>query len=409
MPYGGGGAMGANPYGGRRTPRPNTPNTYNPVANQNKPGTNPRVDWLDQNLPEWRNTPGGHQTAIANSLWGPTTGYNNPSFPSSGGGGGGGGGRGGGGGGGGGAAGLDQATLDWLMGAVGRGAPTDVAFRPIDLADPSQYYQPFDTSAYDTARAGVAQGIADMRTRAGTAYDAAGAELAQFKNPYAQGAWAQNPDIASRFNAMFAANNAPTSLMDETRNEGIQADSAFGNVQALMAGNEQARQAANLRALAGDRRMTDLNLGLEGNTLNLGVNTAQGKAKSAYDQMLADARYQADQQERLANWQRENQVSDTNAGARNTWNQDMLSTLLGIVGQRAPGTTLPDLATLFGQPAVAPAAGGSMRPPGTGPGLPRQTMPGAAPGVPFGAGPGGGGVFTIGRPAPAGTYKPKRG
>lgn len=253
----------------------------------------------------------------------------------------GGGGRGGGGGGGGGAAGgLDQETLDWLFGQLGRGRPQDLTFNPLDLPDPGQYYGNFDASLYDQARQGVTTGIDAMRARGNTAFDNALGEVNRYANPYAGGLQTMNPDQLAAMQRMAAANNAVPALQ-QVAGEGAQADRAFGNVYALLAANDQARQAANLRAINADRQMMDTNLGLEGNMLNLGVNMGQAKAKTAWDQMLRQAQYEAAQQEAATNWQRQNTVGDTNVGNRNAWNSGLMQTLLAMVGARAPGTTLP--------------------------------------------------------------------
>lgn len=389
MPYGGGGGMGSNPYGTRpyKPPtRPSTPNTYNPVANANKPGTNPRVDWLDTNMPEWRNAQGYQQGRMADALWQGVMGsqpqMQMPSmYPTSGGRGGG-----GGGGGGGGPAGLDQATLDWLFGQIGAGRPQDIQFNPIDLPE----LNPFDTSQYDTARAGVTSGIDAMRTRGNQALDQALGEINQFKNPFAGGMQTTNPDLAAQMAAMARANNATTALQGVT-GEGIQADRAFGNAQALMAGAEQSRNAANKRAIGGDRRTMETNLGLEGNMLGLGVNMAQAKARGAYDERAEALR----QQEAMLNWQRNNQVGDTNASNRNAWNSGLMQTLMSIISARAPGTTLPtDWASWYGSAPAAAVPG---------------AMPGRMPGaVSFGSGGLGEGPLFTTQPVRSGVGAPKK-
>ena len=252
------------------------------------------------------------------------------------------GGRGGGGGGGGaaGEAGLDQATLDWLFAQMGRGRPQDLTYNPLDLPDPSKFFGQFDTSLYDQAGQGVNTGIEAMRARGNTAFDNALAEAGRYTNPYAGGMQTVNPDHMAAMQRMAAANDAMGQLQ-QTVGEGAQADRAFGNVYALMAANDEARQAANLRAINADRQMMDTNLGLEGNMLNLGVNMARAKGKSAWDQMLAQLGFDTATQEASANWQRQNTVGDTNVGNRNAWNSGLMQTLLSIVGAKAPSATLP--------------------------------------------------------------------
>ena len=320
--------------------KPVTTNLYNPVASQNKPGTSEAVKYLDANMPQWRNAPGYLQTRMNNTLQDAYTGSAAPlqfpaSTPASGYRSGG-----GGGGGGGGPAGLDQATLDWLFGQLGQGKPQGLAYNALDLPDPRKYFGQFDASLYDQARQGIGTGLDAMRARGNTAFDNALAEAGRYTNPYGQGMQTVNPDHMAAMQRMATANDAMGQLQ-QTVGEGAQADRAFGNVFALMAANDEARQAANLRAINADRQMMDTNLGLEGNMLNLGVNMSQAKAKSAWDQMLAELGLSTDTQEMLANWQRQNTVGDTNVANRNTYNQGLMQTLLSIVGARAPGTTLP--------------------------------------------------------------------
>lgn len=344
----GSGTYAGNTGGGYYIPKRYTPptkkpvaNTYNPVANQNKPGTSGAVDYLDANMPEWRNAPGYLQTRMNNTLQDAFIGTGSyPKMPSLMPMGPGGGSRGGGGGGGGGPAGLDQATLDWLFGQIGQGRPQNLSFNALDLPDPRQFFGNFDTSLYDQAGQGVTQGIQAMRDRGNTAIDFALGEVGRYANPYGIGPQQANPNLDDRFGALAAANGAQGQL-NQSVGEGAQADQAMRNAYALMAGNDQARQAANLRALEGDRRTMEQNLGLEGNMLNLGVNMAKAKGKSAWDQMLSQLGFDTATTEAAQNWQRQNTVGDTNVGNRNQWNQGILPLLLQLVGAKAPGTTLP--------------------------------------------------------------------
>jgi hypothetical protein len=250
--------------------------------------------------------------------------------------------RGGGGGGGGGAGptGLDQATLDWLLGQIGAGKPQALNYNPLDLPDPRQYFGNFDSSGYDQARQGITTGLQGVQERANTSYDNALAELQRYQNPYGVGPQQQNPNYLEQFGAMARANDAG-GQMNQTVGEGAQADRAFGNVYALMNANDAARQAGNIRANQADRRTTEQNLGIEGNMLNLGVNMAQAKGKSAWEQMLSQLGFDTASQEAATNWQRQNTVGDTNVANRNAWNSGLMQTLLSIIGSKAPGTTLP--------------------------------------------------------------------
>ena len=299
--------------------------------------------YLDEVMPQWRNSTGNQQAWAMKALYDakaqsgqfPQFQLQTPLGP-------GGGGRGGGGGGGGAAGpqGLDQATLDWLFGQMGQGRPQQLTQTMLDLPDPSQYLGAFNAAPYDVARQGIQQGIEGIRGRGNQAFNTAQTELNQYRNPYGTGLQAINPDQYAAMERMAQANNATGALADVS-NQGLQANQAFGNVQALLAANDQARQAANLRALGADRQMMETNLGLEGNMLNLGVNMGQARGQTAWDQMVRQAQLEAANQEAAQNWQRGNTVGDTNVANRNAWNQGLMQTLLSIIGARAPGTTLP--------------------------------------------------------------------
>lgn len=247
-------------------------------------------------------------------------------------------GRSGGGGGGGGPAGIDQATFDWLMAQL-QNKPAMISYRDLDLPDPSQYMK-WDPTLFNTTRQGLTSGLAGIQQRADTEYDRALGELNRYVNPYAAGPTQANSDYAARFGAMAQANDA-MGQMQQTVGEGAQADRAFGNVFALMSANDQARQAANLRALEGDRRTTAQNLGLEGNLLNLGVNMAEARGKTSFDQALQRAMFDTASQEAMQNYTRRNEVEAGNVGTLNAWQQNVLNQILGLVGSKAAGTKLP--------------------------------------------------------------------
>jgi hypothetical protein len=272
--------------------------------------------------------------------------YGTP-LPFMGGGSSGGGGRGGGGGGGGGGGpvGMDQATFDYLSSIIGKGKPKDIAYEALDLPDPSEYMK-WDPSQYGVARQGVATGIEGIRNRGNTAFDQAQGELARYVNPFEGGLQTNNPDLQNAMARMMQANGVNPSQVGATNAEGVQADRAMQNTLAMLAGVDQSRMAGNMRALQGDRTTFDQNLGLEGNMLNLGVNMAEAKGKTAFDQRLQDAMFSTAGQEAMQNWTRRNTVGDTNVGTQNQWNQDTLNAFMQLVGALPPGMTLPGAGTV---------------------------------------------------------------
>lgn len=319
-------------------------NLYNPVASQNKPGTNPRVDWLDQNMPEWRNAQGYQQTRMANTLWDADNQGGYPTLPSmtplsSGGGGYGGG---GGGGGGGGPTGLDQATLDWILAQLAKGKPQDLTSTPLDLPDPKDYFGAYDTSGFDTARKGVTAGIQGIRDRGTTAINNARDLLSSYKNPYATGLLTTTPSLQNQVGGMMSANGVDPASVGQTQSEGALGDDSMRRAMQMYAATDERRQQDNLMANRGDLNVMNQNVDLENLMLMLGIDMGQQKGQSAWDQMLKQAGYDAATTEASQNWQRGNAVGDTNVGNKNTWNSGLMQTLLSIIGSKGEGTTLPD-------------------------------------------------------------------
>src|SRR5207342_3098718 len=88
---------------------------------------------------------------------------------------------------------------------------------------------------------------------------------------------------------------------------------------------------------------------------DLGLNLGQGQAQSAW-QTAADQRAYQDyqmqqqiaQQEAQANWERANQIQDVNSQNTNSYNNSVLSSLLGLLPQLQtnPALTLPTLQSL---------------------------------------------------------------
>jgi hypothetical protein len=249
-----------------------------------------------------------------------------------------------GGGGGGGAAGptgLDQATLDWILAQLGRGKPQGLTANNLDLPDPSQYFGQYDTKPFDVARQGLTQGIQGIRDRGTTAIGNARSEIERYQNPYFAGLQSTTPDLQQTMQPMMQANGVNPGAVQATNNEGIQADQAMRNAMQMLAGTDQARQASNLRANTADLGDMNKNLDLEQLLLSLGVDMGQAKGQTAWDQMIKQAGFDTATQEAAQNWQRGNTVGDTNVTNNNAWNQGLISTLLSIIGSKAPGTTLP--------------------------------------------------------------------
>ena len=95
-----------------------------------------------------------------------------------------------------------------------------------------------------------------------------------------------------------------------------------------------------MRSTTGDRMQLDQRLGGEERMLGLGVDMAQARAKAALDQ---------------ENWLRRNTVDDTNVATGNTWNQNVLNTILNMIASGGANIPQPgnDLSSLITMPRGA--------------------------------------------------------
>ena len=172
----------------------------------------------------------------------------------------------------------------------------------------------FDPTQYDTMRRGVQEGLQADLAAGRTAYGDARTELQQYQNPFAGRSYTQNPQMSAAMQRMMAANGVQPDQADMAR--GVQADQAFGNVLALLAGNADQRQAQQLRAIGGDERRFGESLNSQGRTMTLGIDMALAKAREqynkdkwAYGESIAQQNYQTNVQQAIANNQGQNQAT----------------------------------------------------------------------------------------------------
>ena len=259
----------------------------------------------------------------------------------------GGGGRGGGGGGG--AAGLTQAQLDWIAQMLGAGRPGAQAATNLDLPD---FQGQFDPSYFNTMRTGWNQALEQDRGTANqstqnlinfltTNYKNA------FNNPNATYATAgQAPGMDQQAMArMLQGQGVDPSIMAAEAGARAGADQAFGNQWRSMAANEDMAQGNRLNnaQIANQDVMNRINaIGLQGTT---GLNLGEAQARSQYDQQMQERNWQTAQQEAMENWQRQNQVSDLNSQNTNSYNNQLIQAMLGLIPQ-AGTATLPTLQSL---------------------------------------------------------------
>lgn len=298
----------------------------------------------------------------------PTTGGTLPRYTSAGGSGGsgGGGGRGGGGGGGGGGAvapALSQEQLDWMMGLLKGGRPAAEQAGPA-LAMP-QYnapqLTPFDTSQYDTMRGSLNTALASDRGAADTAYGNLNDYLTtNYRNPYEGASYATQQNVPGSTQAamqrMLASQGQSSNLGSDAYRSGGTADQAFGNLLAVLGTNEGQAQQNRLRNVRQDQMQTQRGFDMAGLQGRTGIDIQQSQAKNQWQQM-ADARaydaynnaYNQQSQGALANWQRQNQLADTNYSSNNAYTNSQLQAMLGLLPQliASPGLTLPDTQSLY--------------------------------------------------------------
>lgn len=274
----------------------------------------------------------------------------------------GGGGRRGGGGGGGGAAAptLNQGTLDWYASMLRNTKPYDNQFSAIDLPDWQDVnISPFDNAQYDMLRNSLGQAVASDRATASGAYDALGNYLqSNYQNPYANATYATSQNVPGKtqlaMQRLLQSQGQSPQMADETYRQGQNGDQAFGNLLTLLGTNEDTAQRNRLGAVQTDRNWTNnmLNMAqLQGQT---GIGLQEGQAKQAWQQraddralLNAQQRNQLAQQEALANWQRQNEVGDTNNANKTAYYNSVMSALTGLLPSLVAaggGLNLPDYA-----------------------------------------------------------------
>jgi hypothetical protein len=247
-------------------------------------------------------------------------------------GGGGGGGYGGGGGGGG----APQIDMGQVMALLGR-KPGQYNWNDFEQADyVGSPYRDFNSGQYDMMRSGITEGLAADQAAGATAYGDARFELEQYQNPFAGRDYATNPEMSGAMQRMMSANNVTPDYADQSR--GVQADSAFGNVLALLGANAGNRQASELRALGGDERRFGESLASEGRTMGLGVDMAEAAAleqyekdKWMYGEEIARMNYQTARETGMYNAQGQQGVAQGNVQLNNEYNQNNTNTLIDLL------------------------------------------------------------------------------
>jgi len=283
---------------------------------------------------------------------------------SSGGGGGGGGGRRGGGGGG--AAPvpkLTQQQLDWAASVLAGGKPGDITAGTLDLPDyQGMAVRAFDPSQWQMALGALNQGAESDLGTANTATQ----NMLQFLNTNYTNAF-NNPS-QTYATAGQAPGTTQQGMQRFLQSQGVNpdvaagnyqqaqsADQGFGNLWRSLAGNEDIAQRSRLANAQqyGNQAVQGINAAASAGRLGLGLGQAQ--AQGAWQQRADERAYQdyqmqqqIAQQEAMQNWQRANQVQDTNLTNQNQYRNAEMQSLLGLLPQliQSPGLSLPSLQAL---------------------------------------------------------------
>jgi hypothetical protein len=283
-------------------------------------------------------------------LGNPGAGYQSPAVPSTlRTGGGTSGGRGGGGGGSGGGAAKPTYDVGWLADLLSRGRPGTVAANTLDLPE---YQGTFDPSMYNQLEGRLGEAVGQSRTAADEAYTNLGNYLtSNYRNAFAGGppqATAPGMDAQAMARMMQGQGVNPGLALQQTEGQAA-ANAGFGNLWALLAGNEERQQQNRLNRVQTDRGTTNRAIdaaSLQGMT---GIGLQRSQAQAAFQQRMAEMNQQIAQQEAMANWERANQVSDLNTSNLNSYQNAQIQALLGLVpGLAEAGAGMPDLSTIFG-------------------------------------------------------------
>ncbi len=321
-----------------------------PVQSRFDP-TGQRTQYGTQSKPfgvDYQNTAGStpFQDSVSGKWFFGPDGLNVSGNGSAGAGGGGGGryGRGGGGGGGGGAKPINWGAMGQAMGYT----PQPFEWQSYS---PEQYegtgFYDFNGGQYDRMRRGIQEGLAADLAAGNTAYGEARGELQRYQNPFAGRQYSQNPGMSQAMQRMMAANNVQADPTETAR--GAQADRAFGNVLALLAGNADQRQAGELRALGGDQRRFGESLNSEGRGMNLAVDMAMSRAREQYQkdkwlygEQIAQQNWQANTQAAMYNNQGANTTGQANVQAKNDVTGGNMQMILDLI---ASGEVPPEMVT----------------------------------------------------------------
>ncbi len=247
--------------------------------------------------------------------------------------------------------------MDQLSALLRNARPGQATASTIDLPD---YQAPqraaFNGSMYDNLnRDWEAAYQQDAATQAKAGQDLL-AFLAQQTNPYtngnntyAQAGQAPGQSIA-QLQQLAQSQGVDPSILAAEYGQRAAADQAFGNMWRSNAAATDTQNQGNVARANTDIANWAQGLNAQRRAGGAQIGMARGQAQNRYDEQSYDyAREDAQianqiaMQEAMANWERANQVGDTNLTNSNSYRNAVLEALLGMVPSLPNGTKLPDI------------------------------------------------------------------
>jgi hypothetical protein len=143
-------------------------------------------------------------------------------------------------------------------------------------------------------------------------------------------------------NRMLSNQGVSQNVVGDQRSYAAGADQAFKNLFDYSAANENQMQQNRLGNVQMDANQTQRALDMAKLGGLTGIGMQRGQAEQQWKQLQEDRAYNdwgsqqaALQQEAMQNWQRQNQVGDSNASNQNAWRQsviDQVSAMLPMLG-----------------------------------------------------------------------------
>ena len=262
---------------------------------------------------------------------------------------------------------MTQARFDWATGLLGQGQPDPLEANTLDLPG---YRSQFHPEMYNQMLRRFNRGVRRDTRTANRAYNQLGRFMRNnytnaYQNPRARAATINQAPGKSpaQMARQFQNQGLDPSLAGEQMEGASAADRAFQNLWGVLGANENQAQRNRLNSVGQQRLDTQNALQIAAMQGRTGIGLQKAGAKDEWRTRVEDARNQLRQQEALANWQRQNQVSDTNFTTSSEYRNNVIQAILGLLPGLGEDVELPeDLGAIFGQPAEPePSKGGKGR------------------------------------------------